>query len=181
MAEYSTPSQKKHSEEPSVFMTPSSSCGRPVYSAPKSYLTTPIPISPLTPLPTPKTKVDYEVKYCAVGEEHKDIITSLYEYGVPMLANRILSLLDPTETVRYVHESMTDFKCGFVLLSIHWIFCNFCCFGFKLVLFKYFMLFLSLSPVQLSTRLSILEHIHLTETRKHCQTIITYQVSECHR
>lgn len=100
MAEYSTPSQKKHSEEPSVFMTPSSSCGRPVYSAPKSFLTTPIPIPSLTPLPTPKTKFISEVKYYAVGEEHKDIMTSLYEYGFPMLANRILSLLDPLEIAR---------------------------------------------------------------------------------
>ena len=84
MAEFSTPSQEKTTLS-SVFMTPSSSCGRPVFHPAKSLLT-PLQFSlPSTPLPSPAR---------LAREEHKDILAGLFEAGLPLVAKRVLSLLD---------------------------------------------------------------------------------------
>ena len=86
MAEFSTPSQEKNTLS-SVFMTPSSSCGRPVFHPAKS-LFTPLQFSlPATPLPS--TSLTPPAR-----EEYKDIITGLFEAGIPLVAKRVLSELD---------------------------------------------------------------------------------------
>lgn len=93
MAFLKTPQKTNFSQAdvtPSVLMTPSSSCGRAVFTRvdPPRAIITPLPFSfPLTPPP-------------ARLEEHTDILGGLYECGVPEIAEQILSYLDNKDISR---------------------------------------------------------------------------------
>lgn len=95
MAEYSTP--KTAEELSSVFMTPSSSAGRPLYQKPN--LLTPLPhLSFLSPASTPH--MSKSAAHVHNDTEHKDILSELFSYGIPHLVNQILTMLSPADLYR---------------------------------------------------------------------------------
>ena len=91
MANYSTPAKTNNTAPPSVFMTPSSSCGKAVYSVPRNFLTTPVSLSfPSPHIDHNETSVRHSSQ---CDHEHKDILAGLYNGGYSMLADQIVSLL----------------------------------------------------------------------------------------
>jgi hypothetical protein len=96
---FSTPNSNTiNSESSSVFMTPSSFTGKPIYQKPK--VLTPLPpLSFLSPAASPEMSRTAlkAVEESADSEEHKDILLELLSYGIPELVDRILSLLSPAD------------------------------------------------------------------------------------
>ena len=89
MAHYFTPTLPRES---TVFMTPSSSSGKPVYPKP---MVTPLAFSLFSPAPTP-------VKRGRTTQGSTDVLTELYMCGVPHVVDTILAMLPPSALCRYV-------------------------------------------------------------------------------
>lgn len=98
MAEHFTP-QPASIELSSVFMTPSSSTGRPLYRKPQ--VLTPLPpLSFLSPAPSPEMSRTARAAVEQSDDEHKDILTELLLQGIPGLVDRIISMLTPADLYR---------------------------------------------------------------------------------
>ena len=93
---FATPQPNTNSELSSVFMTPSSSTGKPLYQKPKVLSPLP-PLSFLSPAASPEMSRS-AVKTVESGDsEHKDILLGLFFKGIPVLVDQILSMLSPVD------------------------------------------------------------------------------------
>ena len=85
--------RKSVTMEGSCFMTPNSASGKAVYAKPS--ILAPIPLTFSTPSPPPLCQSHH-------SEEHLDVLGSLIDYGIPIVAKMILSSLSEKDLIRYV-------------------------------------------------------------------------------
>ena len=87
----------------SVFMTPTTSSSiKPFSLHPRPRVLTPVPFSLLSPAATPGGS-SMELPF---PPEHEDILSELYERGMPLVSQQILAYLDPAELCRLVELTL---------------------------------------------------------------------------